>query len=162
MANIGWSNEEDTLARVRRAVAEGARLVDLGPAGAAAIAAVRAAQPDVIVCADAPGADLTRDQSIAERTGAALLASPGESGPGAGLVAAAPTDVAPLTRAGWQVLVDVDGENAAATVAVAAICAWLGARIIRTRQIGSVRQAVDMVESIRGNRAPTWTRRGLA
>jgi dihydropteroate synthase len=160
------------LAAVRSAVADGARVVDLGVAGADAVRAVRAIDPVVIVCAGAPGADLTRDPAVAERTGAALLrAGPPDSPRGRGtagarhesvLVTCAPEDVGRLTAIGWAVVVDVDGADVASTLAVAAVCAWLGARIVRTRHVAAVRQAVEMVESIRGTRAPSWTRRGLA
>jgi dihydropteroate synthase len=160
------------LAAVRRAVADGARLVDLGVANSEAVSAVRAIDPAVIVCADAHGADLTRDPVVAEQTGATLL-RPGPAGrpPRAGsgsarreslLVSGVPSDVGRLTAIGWAVLVDVDTADVASTLAVAAVCAWLGARIVRTRHVAAVRQAVEMVESIRGSRPPSVTRRGLA
>ena len=160
------------LAAVRTAVADGARLVDLGVANSEAVSAVRAIDPAVIVCADAQGADLTRDPVVAEQTGATLLRpGPADSPPRAGsgsarreslLVSGAPSDVGRLTAIGWAVLVDVDAADVASTLAVAAVCAWLGARIVRTRHVAAVRQAVEMVESIRGSRPPSWTRRGLA
>lgn len=175
MAAIGESSSSnrhtsEVTRDVRAAVADGARLVDLGRASAAAVASIRAIEPDVFVCADAPGADLTRDRGVADLTGATLLVSVpagGDTaglprGPGAVVVAAPPVGVAPLTEAGRHVLVDVDAPEDAATVAVAAICVWLGAKIIRTRNVATVRQAADMVESIRATRAPFWTRRGLA
>jgi hypothetical protein len=192
----------DALGAVAAAVAAGAALVDLGQASAAAIASIQAVHPDVLICAGAPGADLTRDAGLARRTGAAVLqAGPGRearggttpgldagsptrragspaaavplgatvasatagSAPAArGLVAAEPGDVAWLTAAGWAVLVDADSAELATTLAVASVCAWLGARIVRTRHVAAVRQAVDMVASIRGTRAPLATRRGLA
>ena len=46
--------------------------------------------------------------------------------------------------------------------AVAAVCAWLGARVIRTRYVAEIRRCVDMTESILGRRPPAWTVRGLA
>ena len=159
------------LAAVRSAVADGARLVDLGVASVEAVNAVRAIDPAVIVCADAPGADLTRDPDVAERTGATLLRRGADGPPGGGsgsvrreslLVTGTPADVAKLTAIGWAVVVDVDATEVAGTLAVAAVCAWLGARIVRTRHVAAVRQAVEMVESIRGSRLPSWTRRGLA
>ena len=160
------------LAAVRNALAGGARLIDLGVASSGAVSAVRAIDPGVIVCADAPGADLTRDPGIAARTGATLLrpepadVTSGAGSGGAGresiLIAGTRADVGRLAAAGWAVLVDVDTEELAGTLAVAAVCAWLGARIVRTTHIAAVRQAVEMVESIRGTRAPSWTRRGLA
>jgi len=193
MAHIGWpvTDSEDAnwprrsprqddaraamrsaaLAAVRGAVADGARLVDLGVANAEAISSVRAIDPAVIICADAHGADLTRDPVIAERTGATLLRRAADGPPGGGsgsvrreslLVTGAPADVGRLTAIGWAVVVDVDAAEVASTLAVAAVCAWLGARIVRTRHVAAVRQAVEMVESIRGSREPSWTRRGLA
>ena len=165
------------LAAVRSAVRDGARLVDLGVASAEAIAAVRAIDRDVIICAEAQGADLTRDPGVAARTGATLLrADPVEGPPGGGvsgcrasiLVTCEPADVGRLTAVGWAVVVDVDSVDTvdttelAGTLAVAAVCTWLGARILRTRHVAAVCQAVEMVESIGGTRAPAWTRRGLA
>ncbi|HUK71852.1 MAG TPA: hypothetical protein VLW50_24315 [Streptosporangiaceae bacterium] len=157
------------LAAVRSAVTGGARLIDLGAASSEAVGAVRAIDPGVIVCADAPGADVTRDPCIAQRTGATLLRpgpAAGPSGAGGGrepvLITGTPADVGRLSAAGWAVLVDVDTGELAGTLAVAAVCTWLGARIVRTKHIAAVRQAVEMVESIRGTRAPSWTRRGLA
>jgi hypothetical protein len=160
------------LAAVRSAVADGARLVDLGVANSEAVSAVRAIDPVVIVCADAHGADLTRDPVVAEQTGATLLRpGPADNPPHAGigsvrreslLVSGTPSDVGRLTAIGWAVVVDVDAADVASTLAVAAVCAWLGARIVRTRHVAAVRQAVEMVESIRGSRPPSWTRRGLA
>jgi len=198
MANIDWSGTEGdgagrlggaahsrgdafaavrgaASAAVRSAVRDGARLVDLGVASAEAIAAVRAIDPGVIICAGVPGADLTRDPGVAERTGATLLgAGPVDGPPGGGslsgcrasvLVTCEPADVGRLTAIGWSVVVDVDTVDTtelAGTLAVAAVCTWLGARIVRTRHVAAVCQAVEMVESIGGTRAPTWTRRGLA
>ena len=40
--------------------------------------------------------------------------------------------------------------------------AWLGARIFRAHDVPQTRQALDMVESIKGDRPPTRTIRGLA
>jgi dihydropteroate synthase len=50
----------------------------------------------------------------------------------------------------------------AATVAAAAICAWLGIPAVRTRHVKEVRRALDMTASIMGTRPPAWTLRGLA
>lgn len=51
---------------------------------------------------------------------------------------------------------------AAGPIAVAAICAWLGATVVRTCHPEPVRRALDMAESIRGTRPPARTVRGLA
>lgn len=160
-------------AGVDAAVAAGARMVDLGSASADVVASVRARQPGIFVCATGEGAeaaDATWDATAAARTGAALICGsvPAALASGAGresiLIAAAPAQVAPLAADGWAVLVKADstGPGGAAAVAVAAVGAWAGARVVRTRNVAAVRQAIDMVESIRGTRPPTRAVRGLA
>jgi hypothetical protein len=63
---------------------------------------------------------------------------------------------------GRRVLVDVDGWGTpAAAGAVAAVCAWRGVRLIRTRHVAEVRRCLDMTESILGIRPPAWAVRGL-
>jgi hypothetical protein len=184
----GQTPHAAALERVRGAVADGALLVDIGMGDAAAIKAIRATSPHVIICAGVPGADLTRDPAIAARTGAALLSSAAPSPPGAGMpwqvptpsaaqrptsapsarragatvTEAVPAEALTLIAAGHAVLADVDAEEPAAAIAVAAVLAWLGVRIVRTRHIADIRQALDMVESVRGARPPAWARRGLA
>ena len=54
------------------------------------------------------------------------------------------------------------GERLTGTLATTAICAWLGARVYRAHQTLETRQVLDMVSSIRGDRAPAVARRGLA
>jgi hypothetical protein len=69
---------------------------------------------------------------------------------------------------GSPAAVDVDSvaaggaDSPAAVVAAAAISAWLGAPVIRTRHVLLVRRAVDMTLSIAGSRLPALTTRGLA
>jgi dihydropteroate synthase len=46
--------------------------------------------------------------------------------------------------------------------AVAAICVWLGASVLRTRYLAEVRRCADMTEAILGRRPPAWAVRGLA
>jgi hypothetical protein len=53
-------------------------------------------------------------------------------------------------------------EAAAREAAVAAVCAWLGASVIRTRHVTEIRRSVEMTESILGRRPPAGTLRGLA
>jgi hypothetical protein len=91
------------------------------------------------------------------------------------VVQVAPAEVATAVTAGWRALVDVDvdgeggdGEGggdariaAARAGAIAAVCAWQGARIIRTRHVTEVRRCLDMTESILGTRPPAWAVRGL-
>jgi len=50
----------------------------------------------------------------------------------------------------------------ARTEAAAAVCAWLGASVLRTRHVAKVRRCADMTESILGRRPPAWAVRGLA
>ena len=127
---------------------------------------------------------------LAARTGAALIC-PGpdaaeaaaQRGVAAGriLVQAAPAGIEAAVRAGWPVLADLerladleggadldgltglDGPRGLArTEAVAAVCAWLGASVLRTRHVAEVRRCADMTESILGGRPPAWAVRGLA
>jgi hypothetical protein len=78
-------------------------------------------------------------------------------------VQAAPAGIQPAVRAGWSVLADLEGmDGQARTEAVAAVCAWLGARVLRTRYLAEVRRCADMTESILGRRPPAWAVRGLA
>ena len=80
-----------------------------------------------------------------------------------------------LVGAGWPVLValsnkDFVGETLdvpldgrlTGTLAATAVSAWLGARVFRVHDVAATRQTLDMVASIRGDRAPTRTVRGLA
>ena len=207
MAKVGWpeaqrkSEAADNLATgtllelAGAAVADGAGLIDVARASAGAIESIRAVHPEVIICADADGADLTRDPAIAARTGAALLRTnaPASAGPvpagtlqkriapagtepartaPAGtvpapraetvLTEATPAEAIALAAAGSAAVADADGGELAATIATAAVLAWLGVRVVRTRHVAAVRQALEMVESVRGTRTPSWTRRGLA
>jgi len=50
----------------------------------------------------------------------------------------------------------------AAVIAAAAVCAWLGAPVVRSRHTRAVRRAIDMTASIAGRRPPARTVRGLA
>jgi hypothetical protein len=122
-----------------------------------------------------PGADAAE---VAARRGVAA---------GRILVQAAPAGIEAVVRAGWPVLADLEGlayleertdleERAdlegrtdlggaaglARTEAAAAVCAWLGASVLRTRHVANVRRCADMTESILGRRPPAWAVRGLA
>jgi len=60
-------------------------------------------------------------------------------------------------------LTGLDGPHGPArTEAAAAVCAWLGASVLRTRHVAEVRRCADMTESILGRRSPAWAVRGLA
>ncbi|MFI6779565.1 dihydropteroate synthase [Micromonospora sp. NPDC050276] len=80
-----------------------------------------------------------------------------------------------LTGTGWPVLVALSNkdfigetlglpvaERLEGTLAATAVSAWLGARVFRAHQVGPTRRVLDMVASIRGDRPPKETRRGLA
>jgi dihydropteroate synthase len=80
-----------------------------------------------------------------------------------------------LTATGWPVLVamsnkDFIGESLGlpvdqrltGTLAATAIASWLGARVFRAHQVRETRMALDMVSTIRGDRLPVRTTRGLA
>jgi hypothetical protein len=54
------------------------------------------------------------------------------------------------------------GDPPAAVIATAAVCAWLGAPVVRSRHTRAVRRAIDMTASISGRRLPSRTIRGLA
>ncbi|WP_433652869.1 dihydropteroate synthase [Micromonospora zamorensis] len=80
-----------------------------------------------------------------------------------------------LTATGWPVLVALSNkdfvgetldlpvaERLEGTLAATAVSAWLGARVFRAHQVGPTRRVLDMVASMRGDRPPAATRRGLA
>jgi hypothetical protein len=66
-------------------------------------------------------------------------------------------------RGGGPVLVSLSGSGPG-LLAAAAVYAWLGARVFRAPEgaVEELRQVLDMVASIRGDRPPALTRRGLA
>jgi hypothetical protein len=161
-----------TAAEAAAAVRAGAALVDLGTAGPAVIATFRAGNPGIPVCAACEQADLVRDPAMALRTGAILVCTGLSAAAGAPvpqsrlLVDVRPSMVPDAIAAGYAALVDLRdgpaGEPSAGPIAVAAICAWLGAAVVRTSHPWPVRRALDMAESIRGTRRPARTVRGLA
>lgn len=80
-----------------------------------------------------------------------------------------------LTGTGWPVLVSLSNKDfvgetldlppdhrLAGTLAATSVCAWHGARIFRVHQVRESRHVVDMVATIRGDRPPARTVRGLA
>jgi len=80
-----------------------------------------------------------------------------------------------LVATGWPVLVALSNkdfvgetldlpvaERLSGTLAATAVSAWLGARVFRAHQVRPTRQVLDMVASIRGDRPPAVSRRGLA
>ena len=178
-----------TVEQAASAAAAGAGLVDAGD-DAALVPAIRRAVSGVRVCGEHEDADLMRDGDLAARTGAALICPGADAaeaaarrGVAAGriLVQAAPAGIEAAVRGGWPVLADLEGladlggradlgEGAdlggaaglARTEAAAAVCAWLGASVLRTRHVAKIRRCADMTESILGRRPPAWAVRGLA
>jgi dihydropteroate synthase len=80
-----------------------------------------------------------------------------------------------LVATGWPVLVAVSNKDflgevldvgvddrAEATLAATAVCAWLGARMVRAHDVRANRRVLDVVASVRGDREPAVARRGLA
>jgi dihydropteroate synthase len=80
-----------------------------------------------------------------------------------------------LVDTGWPVLVslsnkDFVGESLdrpvpkrlTGTLAVTSVCAWLGAKVFRAHNVAQTRDTIDMVATLRGDRPPVGTRRGLA
>ncbi len=78
-----------------------------------------------------------------------------------------------LVATGWPVLVSLSNKDFVGetldlpvaarlngTLAATAVTAWLGARVFRAHNVTEVRQALDMVASIRGERPPALARRG--
>jgi len=178
-----------TVEQAASAAAAGAGLVDAGD-DAVLVPAIRRAVSGVRICGQHEDADLMRDADLAARTGAALICPGADAaevaarrGVAAGriLVQAAPAGIEAVVRAGWPVLADLEGlayleertdlegradlggaAGLARTEAAAAVCAWLGASVLRTRHVAKVRRCADMTESILGRRPPAWAVRGLA
>ena len=178
-----------TVEEAAAAAAAGAGLVDAGD-DAALVPAIRRTVSGVRVCGEHEDADMVRDAALAARTGAALICPEADAAEAAArrgiaarriLVQAAPAGIEAVVRAGWPVLADLerladleggaelggptglDGPHGLArTEAVAAVCAWLGASVLRTRHVAEVRRCADMTESILGRRPPAWAVRGLA
>ncbi|MQA93833.1 MAG: hypothetical protein GEV11_04030 [Streptosporangiales bacterium] len=68
-----------------------------------------------------------------------------------------------LVADGWPVLVDVDAAGGVTeAIAAASVCAWLGARAFATAHPYEIRQALDLIAAVRGDRPPAVSRRGLA
>jgi hypothetical protein len=178
------------VATVTEAVASalaGAGLVDVGEDDAL-ILQVRDALPEVGICGHGADADIVHDAALAARAGSGLICrDPGTAAsavqrgiaPERILLQTAPDGVPEASRSGWAALVDLDREtldrgtldrgtldrgtgSLARAEAIAAVCAWAGAKVIRTRHVAEIRRCLDMTEVILGIRPPAWTLRGLA
>jgi hypothetical protein len=164
-----------TVTQAAEYVAAGARLVDVGDRDVL-IPAIRDQLGDLRICGYGAGADIVRDADLAARTGAGLICPDVRAAARAGqlgiaaeriLVQTGPAGIAAAAQAGWAILVDLTGadadqDTAAREAAVAAVCAWLGASVIRTGHVTEIRRSVEMTESILGRRPPAGTLRGLA
>jgi hypothetical protein len=120
-----------------------------------------AADPDQAARAQAEGADLIDARAATPGALAAIRARL----PGAMLWTGTPADVVDadqLAAAGQGLPAGAAQDPPAAVIATAAICAWLGAPVIRSRHTRAVRRAIDMTASIAGGRPPSHTVRGLA
>lgn len=80
-----------------------------------------------------------------------------------------------MADTGWPVLVSLSNkdfvgetldrpvdERLVGTLATTAVSAWLGARIYRVHEVAETRQVLDMVATLRGERPPARTIRGLS
>ncbi|MBM6545308.1 dihydropteroate synthase [Janibacter sp. YIM B02568] len=80
-----------------------------------------------------------------------------------------------MVETGWPVLVSLSNkdfvgetldrpvdERVVGTLATTAVSAWLGARVFRVHEVAETRQVLDMVATLRGERPPARTMRGLA
>jgi hypothetical protein len=151
-----------SVAEAVQAIGAGAHLVDAG-SDEALIAAIRGEGLDVL------------DSGRSRCAGLAPTPAPGHAASGDTardriLVEVGPAELAAAVAAGWRTLADVDTDGgaredahtaAARAGAIAAICAWQGAHMVRTRHIAQVRRCVDMTETILGTRPPAWAVRGL-
>jgi hypothetical protein len=176
-----------TVGQAAQAAAAGARMVDVGADGAL-IPRIRRELSEILICGDHETADVARDAYRAARTGAALIC-PGQGAAAAAvergiaveriLLQAAPAGIEAAVRGGWAVLADLEEPRGpdepagldepavragalARAEAIAAVCAWLGVSVLRTRHVAEIRRCADMTESILGRRPPAWAVRGLA
>ena len=129
-----------------QARAEGADLIDVRDATRGALAAIRASLPAGVLWTDPRPEPLDGGPPHARPPHARPLdADQLAARAGAGRRAAAAEPVTP-----------------AAVIATAAVCAWLGAPVVRSRHTRAVRRAIDMTASIAGHRPPSRAVRGLA
>jgi dihydropteroate synthase len=79
-----------------------------------------------------------------------------------------------MVATGWPVLVSLSNKDFVGdtldlpvdrrligTLAATAVCAWHGATVYRVHNVTETRQVLNMVSSIRGNRAPVQVMRGM-
>jgi hypothetical protein len=148
----------DDPAGADRSVANGADLIDVSGMTTESAAVTRRRHSARVW--DGPPGDLVDVDLVAAacQPGAAAAAA-GEAGPAAAGEAGPATagEAGPATAPGTTAA----DAPVAAVVAVAAIHAWLGSPVIRTRHVRQVRRAIDMASAIAGTRLPAETTRGL-
>jgi hypothetical protein len=178
-AGIAVLTPVSSVAEAAEAASAGARIADAGT-DEALVVAIHQADLGMLVCGAGEAADLGSDYGNAR--GQLLCAGSAEADLAVErgiardriIVQVTAGEVAAAAEAGWQTLVDVDGERTdgaqadgaalgsiARAEATAAVCAWLGVSVIRTRHVAEIRRCLDMTESIRGTRPPAWAVRGL-
>jgi dihydropteroate synthase len=151
------------------------------------IAAVRETHPELVIgvstgraevarAACAAGAGLLSGSGsglagVAAEFGAGVVCLPGSAGhaiaagvaPERIVVGLEPVrELEELVATGWPVLVSPSDREPTASLATAAVAAWLGARVFRVDQVLQTRRALRMVSAIRGDTPPVRTVRGLA
>ncbi|MGK5672510.1 dihydropteroate synthase [Micromonospora sp. URMC 106] len=175
LLNDTWSGADPALARV--AAETGAGLVCSHAGGLAPRTRPhRAAFPDVVADVVATVTGLAeRAVGLGVRTDGILIDPAHDFGKNTRHSLEITRRLDELTDTGWPLLVALSNkdfigetldlpvaERLEGTLAATAVSAWLGARVFRAHQVRPTRRVLDMVASIRGDRPPTATRRGLA
>jgi dihydropteroate synthase len=176
LINDTWSGADPRLAEVAAEHRVGLVCSHVG-------LAVPRTRPHRLAYPDVTADVLRRTQELAER--AASLGVPRESilidpthdfGKNTYHSLALTRDLDQLVSTGWPVLValsnkDFIGETLGGlpvdqrhigTLATTAISAWHGARVFRAHDVTETRQVLDMVASVKGDRPPARSIRGLA
>ncbi|MFG3703607.1 dihydropteroate synthase [Micromonospora sp. NPDC047670] len=175
LLNDTWSGADPALARV--AAETGAGLVCSHAGGLAPRTRPhRAAFPDVVADVVATVTGLAeRAVGLGVRTDGILIDPAHDFGKNTRHSLEITRRLDELTDTGWPLLVALSNkdfigetldlpvaERLEGTLAATAVSAWLGARVFRAHQVRPTRRVLDMVASIRGDRPPAATRRGLA
>lgn len=175
LLNDAWGGWDPELAHV--AAAHGVGLVCTHTGGAAPRTRPHRVTYDDVVGAvtDFLGQEASRALDAGVRPDAVLVDPGHDFGKNTRHSLALTRGVDAVVALGWPVLVSLSNKDfvgetldrpvtdrLTGTLAATSVAAWLGARVFRAHQVGPTRQTLDMVESIRGSRAPAVSRRGLA
>lgn len=166
---LGIAARVDSAASATAALDAGADLLDLSDGADPALLRLALDRRATLVC---PPAAAVRAVALGLAQDRVAVATPDVRAPHGGLA-----ELRRLVETGTPVLVTLDeptpaGEPAhaapptrhAGLIATAAVCAWIGVRILRVAspgEAGELRQTLDMVASIRGDRPPALARRAL-